>query len=709
MPKKREASPIDESQGFPAEFPAWVDLGREICGDLPAAERCEWLVTNGLGGFGCGTVAGSLTRRYHGLLVAALKVPLGRLLLLSKFDETAEYGGRSYPLFTNRWSGGVVDPHGYRYLERFRLEGTTPVWTFACADALLEKRVWMQRGANTTYVRYDLVRASLPLKLSLKALVNYRNYHALTHAGDRRMSVEATERGLRVLAYEGATPFYVLSASCVAKPAHDWYHNFDLAMERSRGLDDQEDHLHAGDFYAHLVPGGSVTLAVSLDPSPDLDGQSAYQARLRHDRAQLRRWAEAFPRESSQAPAWIHQLVLAASQFIVQRPTRQVTGDPPAGQSASAAGRLVGPSAGVGPDGRSVIAGYPWFCDWGRDTMVALPGLALSTGHAGVARSVLGTFASFVDHGMLPNRFPDSGDPPEYNAVDTTLWFFEALRQYVHASGDDELLTELFPVLEEIVAWHLRGTRYNIHVDAADGLLYAGEPGMQLTWMDARAGDWVVTPRIGKPVEVNALWYNTLVAMSGFARRLKKPAGEYEVRAKQVRWSFQRFWNEAVGGCYDVLDGPAGSESSRPGDRPNQILAVSLPASPLEPRQQRGVVELCARRLLTPFGLRSLAPGQPQYHGSYRGGPQERDGAYHQGTVWGWLIGPFVLAHLRVFGDAARARSFLEPFAQHLKTYGLGTLGEIFDGDPPFAPRGCVAQAWTVAEVLRAWLATAVL
>lgn len=677
--KKAEMKNEDSAPGFADEFPAWVDFGREICGDLSAAERCEWLVTNGLGGFGCGTVAGLLTRRYHGLLVAAQKPPLGRLLLVAKLDETAEYDGQAYPLFTNRWAEGVIDPHGYRHLERFRLEGTTPVWTFACADALLEKRVWMQQGANTTYVRYDLVRGSLPLKLSLKVLVNYRDYHGATRAGDWWVKIETIEHGLRVLAYEGATPFYVLSGTCAAKPAHDWYRNFELELERARGLEDQEDHLHAGDFYADLAPGESVTLAASLDSAPELDGQSAYQAQLRHDRAQLRRWAKAFPRESSQAPAWIRQLVLASSQFVVHRPT--------AGE----------------PDGRSVIAGYPWFGDWGRDTMIALPGLTLSTGHAEIARKVLRTYAGFVDRGMLPNRFPDVGDHPDYNTVDATLWYFEALRQYIDASGDDELLAELFPVLEEIVAWHLRGTRFSIHVDAADGLLYAGEPGTQLTWMDAKVGDWVITPRVGKPVEVNALWYNALTAMNGFARRLKKPADEYEARAKQVRSSFQRFWNEAAGGCYDVLDGPDGPESVL---RPNQILAVSLAASPLEPQQQRRVVELCARRLLTPFGLRSLAVNQPQYQGSYSGGPRERDAAYHQGTVWGWLIGPFVLAHWRVFGDAALAQSFLEPFAHHLKTYGLGTLGEIFDGDPPFTPRGCFAQAWTVAEVLRAWQAT---
>jgi predicted glycogen debranching enzyme len=665
---------------MPADsFPPWVDFGREVCADLPAAEQREWLVTNGIGGFASGTVAGLLTRRYHGLLVASLQPPLGRVLLVSKFNEMAEYDARSYPLFTNRWSGGAVDPHGYWHLERFRLEGTTPVWTFACADALIEKRIWMQQGANTSYIRYDLVRARQPLDLSLKALVNYRDYHSSTHASDWRMRIERVPSGLRVLAYEGATPFYLLSAQATAEPSHDWYRNFDLAIERFRGLDDREDHLYAGTFSARLTPGASVTLVATVPPSPNLEGVSAYMVQVEHERALLDQWAQAFPREASQAPAWVRQLVLAASQFVVTHPLPNQ------------------------PEGCSVIAGYHWFSDWGRDTMVALPGLSLATGRPQIARGILKTYAGFVDRGMLPNRFPEAGQTPEYNTVDATLWLFEAVRQYVSATGDGQLLREIYPRLEETVSWHVRGTRYNIHVDSSDGLLYGGAPGVQLTWMDAKVGEEVVTPRIGKPVEVNALWYQALATMADFARQLGKSAGDYEAMAQRAQRGFQRFWNEAAGFCFDVIDGPGGNDPSL---RPNQILAAALPASPLTRDQQRAILEACARHLFAPYGLRSLAPDHPDYRGRYGGDQQHRDHAYHQGTVWGWLIGPFVLAHLRVFGDTALAGSFLEPFAHHLKAYGLGTLGEIFDGDAPFAPRGCIAQAWTVGEVLRAWMAT---
>jgi predicted glycogen debranching enzyme len=332
--------------------------------------------------------------------------------------------------------------------------------------------------------------------------------------------------------------------------------------------------------------------------------------------------------------------------------------------------------------------------------MIALPGLTLSTGRPEAARSILRTFAKFVDRGMLPNRFPDAGETLEYNAVDAALWYFEAVRQYFTATRDEPLLRELFPVLADIVDWHVRGTRYNIHVDPEDGLLYAGEPGVQLTWMDAKGGDWVVTPRIGKPVEVNALWYNALHTLAQFARALKKPAGEFQSGAEKAGAGFRRFWNESAGCCFDVIDGPGGNDASL---RPNQIFAVSLPQSPLTPEQQRAVVDVCARHLLTSHGLRSLSHDSPSYQPRYGGDARQRDAAYHQGTVWGWLLGPFVLAHLRLYNDPAGAASFLEPMAQQVKVYGIGSAGEIFDGDPPFTPRGCIAQAWTVAEVLRAW------
>jgi len=427
-------------------------------------------------------------------------------------------------------------------------------------------------------------------------------------------------------------------------------------------------------FFGLLAIAGCTTPLQLERLSPD--GTAAWQRRQAHEDDLLSRWREAWP-EAADAPPWIRHLVLAADQFVVRRPLPD------------------------DPKGMSVIAGYHWFGDWGRDTMIALPGLTISTGRPEVARRILGTFARFVDQGMLPNRFPDAGEAPEYNTVDATLWYFEAIRAYHAATGDDGLLKDLFPVLEEIVRWHQKGTRYGIAEDPTDGLLRAGEPGVQLTWMDAKVGDWVVTPRIGKPIEVNALWHNALRAMGRFAQRLGRPAGRWEGLADRTRTGFARFWNAGAGYCFDVLDGPDGDDGAL---RPNQIFAVSLPESPLPRDRQRQVVDACARHLLTSFGLRSLAPGHPAYQGRYGGGPRERDAVYHQGTVWGWLLGPFALAHLRVYGDRAASAAFLSPMAHQLADFGVGSLGEIFDGDAPFAPCGCIAQAWTVSETLRAWM-----
>jgi predicted glycogen debranching enzyme len=654
-------------------------FGRDICGDLGSAETREWLVTNGIGGYASGTVAGVLTRRYHGLLLGALKPPLGRTLLVTKFDETAFYDGRSYPLHTNRWADGTVDPQGYRHIERFWLEGTIPVWRFACADALLEKRIWMQQGADTTYVHYKLHRASRPLSLAVKALVNYRDYHGTTHGNDWRMVIDTVKHGVRVLAFPTARPFYLLTDRSEVSPAHEWHLGFDLAAERYRGLDHREDHLHAATFRVTLEPGTSATFIASTEEKQDLDGMEALETHHAYERGLIQHWETARGAKIEEPPDWAQQLVLAADQFIVSRPLANE------------------------PEGKTIIAGYHWFGDWGRDTMISLPGLTLSTGRPNVARSILRTFARYVDQGMLPNRFPDAGEVPEYNTVDATLWYLEALRAYHAATGDDDLLRELFPVLSDIFDWHVKGTRYRIRVDSRDGLLHAGEPGVQLTWMDAKVGGWVVTPRIGKPVEVNALWYNALRAMTNFARRIGKPDRKYGTMAKRAKTGFARFWNPATGYCYDVLDGPDGHDASL---RPNQIFAVSLPDTPLAPAQQRGIVDACARFLLTSHGLRSLSPDHPQYRGRYGGDQWSRDGAYHQGTVWGWLIGPFVLAHLRVYNDPVKSREFLEPMAAQLHAHGVGTLSEIFDGDAPITPRGCIAQAWTVAEVLRAWTET---
>ncbi|UBF29745.1 amylo-alpha-1,6-glucosidase [Kovacikia minuta CCNUW1] len=656
-----------------------INFGREVAGDLTQSEAREWLVTNGIGGYASGTVAGVLTRRYHGLLVAALKPPLGRTLMLAKLDDTVLYGDRFYPLHTNRWADGTVGPNGYRHIERFTLDGTVPTWHYACADALLEKRIWMQPGANTTYVHYQLHRATQPLTLTLKAMVNYRDYHSNTHSNGWRMTIVPTDQGVHVSAFPEAVQLNLLSDRAEVTPAHDWYYNYELSEERNRGLDDRDDHLHAATFQVTLQPGESLTLVASTEQKADRDGEAAFKIRRSYDQKLLGLWKSNRPVDAKDIPAFANRLVLAADQFIVNRSTPEE------------------------PHGKTIIAGYHWFGDWGRDTMISLPGLTLATGRPEIARSILRTFARYVDQGMLPNRFPDAGETPEYNTVDATLWYFEALRAYYGVTEDDDLVQELFPVLAEIIEWHCKGTRYNIHLDPTDGLLYAGEQGVQLTWMDAKVGDWVVTPRIGKPVEVNALWYNALRTMAKLTRRIGKPHQEYEAIADRIGARFVRFWNSDLGYCYDVLDSPNGDDASL---RPNQIFAVSLPESPLTPAQQKGVVEACGRALLTSHGLRSLSPDDPQYQGHYGGDQRQRDGAYHQGTVWGWLLGPFVLAHLRVYNNPTRAREFLEPMANHLHAHGVGSLSEIFDGDAPMIPNGCIAQAWTVAEILRAWLGT---
>lgn len=653
-----------------------IVLGREVCGDPHVASAREWLVTNGIGGFASGTVGDVPTRRYHGLLFAALRPPLERTLLLAKLEATATYAGREHALSANRWADGTLAPQGYRDIERFTLAGGTPTWTYAFADVLLERTVWMEHGENTTYVRYVVRRASAPLALTLRALTNARDYHALTRAyaaGDR---VAVDGRTARIRMYDGAPTLYVTSDDGELRRADEWYDGFRLQAESERGLDDLEDHYHALDIAATLGEGESLTITASTQPQAGArDARASFQANERRDRELLGAWRATRP-PGRIAPEWIRHLVLAADRFVVER--------------ATAAGA-----------GRTIVAGYHWFGDWGRDTMIALPGLALATGRPTVARDILATFAQFLDRGMLPNRFPDAGDAPEYNTVDATLWFIEAIRRYDEATGDRSLADELLPAIDEIVRRHTEGTRYGIRVDERDGLLYAGEPGVQLTWMDAKIGDFVVTPRIGKPVEINALWYRTLrTAHALAARRGDATAAAYADRADRVREGFGRFWNEATGYCFDVIDGPAGDDASI---RPNAVIAASLADSPLEIAQRRSIVTVAARTLVTSFGLRSLAPDDPNYIGRYGGTPYERDRAYHQGTVWPWLLGPFASAHLAAFGDGARARAFLEPFASFVAAYGVGTLAEIADGDAPFDARGCIAQAWSVSEILRVW------
>jgi predicted glycogen debranching enzyme len=653
-----------------------IGFGRAVCGDLAAAERREWWIANGQGGYAGGTIALSLTRRYHALLVAPVEPPLGRVLVLAKADATFVGGGISQPLFANRWASGAIEPRGHVALESFHLDGTVPVWRFAFGDHVFEERIWMELGADTVYVAWRLeAEADEPAAyLSVSLLANGRDHHGDTWPPGFAPQITADGAALTVDVANRFT-LHIAAASGAIAACDDWYRDFDLPVERERGLAARDSHLHVGDLELPLAAGVWSGFVASLGRpvAPDLD--AALERRRAHDREVLERAIASDPVFAG-APGWVMRLVLATDLYLIARPL-----------------------AGL-PEGRSVIAGYPWFGDWGRDTMISLPGLCLATGRFAAAREILQTFAGFVDRGMLPNVFPGAGAAPDYNTADASLWYIEAWRAYLEASADEAALREVFPVLAEIIGWHLKGTRYGIGVDPADGLLHAGEKGVQLTWMDARVGDRVVTPRIGKPVEINALWYNALAAMAAMAQRIGAPDARYRAAAARARQGFARFVRPKDQGLYDVIDGPDGADPSL---RPNQIFAVSLPATPLDPATQRAVLRRCAGPLVTSYGLRSLAPGEAAYCGVCRGTVPERDGAYHQGTVWAWLLGPWALAHHRVHGDAIAAQRFLEPIGDHLADAGLGQVSEIFDADSPHIPRGCPAQAWSVATVLEAW------
>jgi predicted glycogen debranching enzyme len=661
-------------------IPLLAALSRSAFAPTPNALEREWLVTNGLGGFACGSVAQANTRRYHGVLVASLRPPVQRVLMVARLEPTVSYRGAQFNLGCNEFADGTLAPRGCERLNAFALENGLPVWTYALGDALLEERIWMADGCNTSYVRFTLAAASAPADLELLPLCTYRDYHSETRGG-WELTVERVEHGCRVAAFAGAAPYRLLTDRGEFELSTDWYWNFHHRIESERGLDAREDLFRPGWFRARLQPGETLSFIATAEAATP----EASDAALEHERRRRHARVDAAP---AAAPPWIHRLTLAADQFIVRRSR-----------------------ADGAPDGTTVIAGYPWFSDWGRDTMIALPGLALATGRMADAAAMLRTFAAHVSEGMLPNRFPDSGETAEYNTVDATLWYFHALASYLEATRDRSLLRELYPTLRGIIDWHRRGTRYAIHVDPEDGLLFAGEPGVQLTWMDAKVDDWVVTPRIGKAVEVNALWHYALFSMAKWARTLRDTAAArgYDQAACRVAAAFaDAFWFEEGGYLYDVVGGPEGTLDmhGRRADaslRPNQIFAVSLGTDLLDERRARAVVDACARELLTPVGLRSLCPSDVRYAARYRGGPRERDGAYHQGTVWNWLLGPFALAHYRVYGDRAHAQALLAGLASHLDDACIGSISEIMDGDAPHAPRGCFAQAWSVAETLRAW------
>lgn len=646
-----------------------IRFGADVCSNLDAALRREWLETNAIGGFASGTINGCNSRRYHGLLVAATKPPVGRFVLLSKLEETLIVNGRRFDLSTNRYPG-VVYPRGFQLLTQFRLD-PFPIFTFSVDGIEIEKAVFMVQGQNTTIVEYRLSSVNEPIttQLEVRPLIAFRDYHSLTHEnGAINGRIDKQAEQIIVSPYGGLPSLYLANnANSVETTAH-WYRTFEYDDERERGLDFQEDLFNPCVFRFDLNSSSNATVIASTEPQKTIAAEEYRQREILRRRDVMK--------QSPVGDGFVTALTAAADQYIVSR-----------------------------GDQKSVIAGYHWFSDWGRDTMIALPGLTLPTKRYETARSILRTFSQHVDQGMLPNRFPDAGETPEYNTVDATLWFFEAVRSYLAYTGDLAFVRdEIYGVLTDIVNWHLRGTRFGIKVDSA-GLLNSGEAGVQLTWMDAKVGDWVVTPRRGKPVEIQALWYNAVCIMEEIAGLLgdENARKRYNNMAAVTKWSFNRLlWNERGGYLYDVVNGGPPDASIRP----NQIFAVSLRHSMLSPERARQVVSTVQEHLLTPYGLRSLAPKDPQYRGRYTGDGASRDGAYHQGTVWPWLMGPFITAYIKVNGGSDMARRqaevWLTALQEHLADAGLGHISEIFEGDTPHRAVGCVAQAWSVAEVLRA-------
>jgi 4-alpha-glucanotransferase len=535
------------SQSRAVADPCPIGFTRAICGDLVQAERREWWIANGLGAYASGTLAGSLTRRYHGLLIAPIASPLGRRLILAKADATVIEGSRSWPLFTNRWTGGAISPVGYIRIGGFHLDYSVPVWIYEVGEHRIEARIWMEPGAHTTYTAWRLRPQSEPpmheLSLRVALLANHRDHHGTTAVGAFAPEI-AVEHERLVLTEAGFFSLTIRAPGGTIMPKLDWYRDFDLPIEADRGLESTDNHLCVGEVTLRLVPGQWCGIVASLDADAPSDFDAALVRRLDHDR-KIVATATAGGPAMHDAPPWIARLALAADAFIFTRLLPNV------------------------PYGKSVIAGYPWFGDWGRDTMISLPGLTLATGRPQIARRILGTFVTFVSQGMLPNVFPGAGEHADYNTADASLWFFEAWRAYFEATNDVATLREAFPVLCDMIEWHQKGTRYGIAVDHADGLLKAGVPGVQVTWMDAKVGDWVVTPRIGKPVEINALWYNALRVMSAFATILGEPDG-FSAAADAAKRGFARFVRADGEGLYDVIDGPDGQDATI---RPNQIFA----------------------------------------------------------------------------------------------------------------------------------------
>ncbi len=686
-----------------------------ITREVPFARRDEllsreWLVTNGLGGYASGTLSGACTRRYHGLLIAALPSPLGRTMMLSHVAEQLRLKDGTKVDLSAEEKTGSLEWGATEHQKAFRLETGLPVWTYEFGGVVVEKRLFLIHGQNTVHISYRLLQGDGPVRLKLRAAVHFRGHdeyvsvplptkHVITaplEANNARYELHGPETfpPLR-LRLDGQRAAFTLEPQTIEQVL--------FRVEQARGYADVGQTHSPGHFRVDLTRDQPVTLIASCEDWSEIDALSPSDA-ARAEAERRRRLLFAAPVCAQEGPA--AELVLAADQFIIQ----------PAGRVEHATR-----ARAQGDELRSVIAGYHWFTDWGRDTMISLEGLTLTTGRSTEARWILRTFAQYLRDGLIPNMFPEGENEGLYHTADATLWMFHAVDRYLQVTNDVETLEILLPKLESVVEHHVRGTRFGIRVDDKDGLLRQGEEGYQLTWMDAKCDGWVVTPRRGKAVEINALWYNALRLLEGWVRvaRGDGPARPLADMAERVRRSFhERFWYEAGGYLYDVVDsgGPgvglanhaidgAGNDAAC---RPNQIFAVSLPHAVLAQERWQSVVDVVQRALWTPVGLRSLARGHPDYKPTYHGDLKTRDAAYHQGTVWSWLIGPFVDAWMKVHpGDKAGARQLVAGLVEHLDDNCVGTISEVFDAEAPFHGRGCAAQAWGVAELLRILVKTA--
>ncbi|MFT3678902.1 MAG: amylo-alpha-1,6-glucosidase [Ferruginibacter sp.] len=636
---------------------------KQVLQNFQDAIQYEWLETNGLGGWSSSTLIGAHTRRYHGLLVAAIKPPTGRMVLLSKLDETIVTDNARMELGCNLYNEDVVHPEGYRFLQSFSKK-IFPEWIYRSGAIEIKKTIAMLHGENTVIVMYDVLRSPAAFTLELLPLVAARGYHSLEHESDRIHWDVNFENGTFYNQPDGNVNLYVYVPGSSYRHNPAWFKNFTYGEEKERGLDYTEDLLNHGVFSVELKEGDSLGIIISTENTSGKNACTLFKQEEKRRKALLK---------GQSKDALLQQLVLAADQFIVKR----------------------------SDDLKTVIAGYHWFTDWGRDTMIALPGLTLSTGRFEDAKKILAAFAQSVSMGMLPNRFQEK-DPPEYNNVDGTLWYFIAIKKYLDATGDKIfILNELLPVLKIIIDWHFKGTRYHIHMDD-DGLLYAGEKGQQLTWMDARVGDWVVTPRMGKPVEIQALWYNALKIFSELLilNNELEQAAAIEITAAKTKQCFNdRYWYAAGGYLYDNIDENNISSTEL---RPNQLFALSLPYVLIDDtKKAKAVLKAVEINLYTPVGLRSLSPGDIHYISGYKGDQWHRDAAYHQGTVWSWLLGPYIDALVKLKTKKPQIKKLVDDFAYHLEEGCIGSVSEIFDAAAPHSPKGCVAQAWGVAEILR--------